>query len=72
MDFWKALHDLHAERQRVDSVIATLEAMQRGDKPVKAGRRGRKMMPPDERRIVAERMRAYWARRRGAATGGER
>jgi hypothetical protein len=62
MDLWKALKELHLERQRLDRVIATLEALDSGDEP--KSRRGRKSMPPDERRVVSERMRKYWATRR--------
>lgn len=30
-------------------------------------RRGRKSMPEDERKIVSERMKQYWERRKGAS-----
>jgi hypothetical protein len=68
MDFWKALRELHQERQRLNTLIANLDALNRGSKPGKSARRGRKSMPPEERQIVSERMRAYWARRK--QTGG--
>jgi hypothetical protein len=67
MDFSKALRELHQERQRLDKLIANLDALKRGTQPGKPPRRGRKNMPPEERRIVSERMRAYWARRRNAS-----
>jgi hypothetical protein len=70
MDFSKALRELHQERQRLDKLIANLDAVKRGTQPRKPPRRGRKNMPPEERQIVSERMRAYWAKRRGASTEG--
>lgn len=61
MDFWAALRDLYLEKKRLDRVIETLEALVRGeDVPVKS-RRGRKHMPEEERRVVSERMKRYWA-----------
>ena len=73
MDFWKALEDLHKERKRLINAIAVLEDMQGSDEPSsrgqRKGRRGRKTMPPEERRMVAERMRAYWRRRRDGGSG---
>jgi hypothetical protein len=65
MDFWKALRDLHEERRRLDTLIANLDALSRGHGSPRRTARGRKSMPPEERRIVSERMRAYWLRRRG-------
>jgi hypothetical protein len=64
MDFWKALHELNAERQRLEKVIATLEALDAAGKKDAKSRRGRKGMPEHERRIVSERMKQYWASRR--------
>ena len=64
MDFWMALSELHAEHQRLTRMIVMLERMGASDGSQKRSRRGRKGMPDDERRIVSERMRAYWARRR--------
>jgi hypothetical protein len=68
MDFWKALSELHLERERLNRIIATLEGMtgNGNGKSRPRSRRGRKGMPEDERRVVSERMRAYWARRRSA------
>ncbi len=76
MDLDKAIRELYAEKQRLEDAIATLEALLRSKshraalkldalKPAK--RRGRKSMPPDERRAVSERMKKYWAQRRVAA-----
>lgn len=70
MDFWKALHELHAERHRLNQVIATLEAMRKGEPPP-LGRRGRKGMSQEERQLVSERMRSWWATRRNGRGGGE-
>ena len=67
MDFWKALRELHEERRRLDTLIANLEALRQGHDAPKRPSRGRKSMPPEERRIVSERMRAYWSRRRSKA-----
>lgn len=70
MDFWKALQELHIEHERIDRAIAVLEKMQKDAEGPGAARRGRKTMPPEERRVVADRMRAYWARRKnGGGTG---
>lgn len=76
MDLDKAIRELYAEKQRLEDAIATLEALLRSKShrtglkpdPLKpAKRRGRKSMPPDERRAVSERMKKYWAQRRVAA-----
>jgi hypothetical protein len=69
MDLWKALRELHQERERLNALIAHLEALKRGSKPGKSPRRGRKSMPPEERQVVSERMRAYWARRKQTGSG---
>lgn len=66
MDIWKALNELHSERQRLSNVIATLEALQKGES-LTPSRRGRKNMPQEERRVVSERMKKYWASRRQAS-----
>ena len=71
MDLYKAIQDLYAEKEKLERVIASLEELQRTagampvlPKPVK--RRGRKSMSPTERQEVSERMRKYWAGRRGS------
>ena len=71
MDLYKAIQDLYAEKEKLERVIASLEELQRTagslpalPKPLK--RRGRKSMSPSERQEVSERMRKYWAGRRGA------
>ncbi len=81
MDLYKAIRELYAERQRLDDAIASLEDLVKvksartdlklnGLKPQK--RRGRRSMPPEERRAVSERMKRYWAQRRSAAKGAAR
>ena len=59
------LVNLNAQKRRLDEVIKNLESLSDfsfSDKPAK--RRGRKEMPEEERKIVAERMRKYWADRK--------
>jgi hypothetical protein len=70
MDLYKAIQDLYAEKEKLERVIASLEELQRtaGAMPIlpkAAKRRGRKSMSPTERQEVSERMRKYWANRRG-------
>ena len=68
MDIYKAIRELHAEKVRLDRVIAALEELQkRGDSSTGATvdrRRGRKSMKAEEREQVSLRMKQYWARRR--------
>ena len=69
MDLYKAIRDLHTEKERLERVIASLEELQRSasELPVVAPgskRRGRKSMDPAERREVSARMKKYWADRR--------
>jgi hypothetical protein len=73
MDIVKALRELYNEKNRLDAVIAALEARIRAGhngpnaKPAK-GRRGRKSMSAAERLEVSRRMTLYWQARR--AQGG--
>lgn len=68
MDISKALRELHEERQRIDRAIKRLEARLAQFQPRAAKkRRGRKGMGPEERVRVSERMRAWWAKKRGKA-----
>jgi predicted pyridoxine 5'-phosphate oxidase superfamily flavin-nucleotide-binding protein len=60
MDIRKAIHELRQEQERLDALIAALEARQTGPR----SRRGRKSVPPEERAQVSKRMTAYWAARR--------
>lgn len=64
MDLNKAIRELHKELDKLNQVIASLEILQlTGTLPV-ATRRGRKSMGRDERLVVSERMKKYWASRR--------
>ena len=70
MDLYKAIQDLYAEKEKLERVIASLEELQRTAGAVEAlpktaKRRGRKSMNSEERLEVSERMRKYWAGRRG-------
>jgi hypothetical protein len=71
MDFYKTIQELRQEKEKLDRVIASLEALQSSVNtapPRKAGR-GRKFMGAAERLEVSERMRRYWASKRsGRAT----
>ena len=73
MDLYKAIRELYAEKKRLEEAIASLEelvATKSGAAELelegrqRRNRRGRKSMPPDERREVSERMKKYWAQRR--------
>jgi hypothetical protein len=67
MDLRKTIAELYEERVRLDRVIASLELLSQESPmaPVAFPRRGRKFMSPQERRKVSERMRKYWAGRKG-------
>ncbi|MGP8246489.1 MAG: hypothetical protein ACLQVN_18465 [Bryobacteraceae bacterium] len=61
----KAIHDLYAEKERLERAIASLEELQGsviGGQAAK--RRGRKSMEASERLKVSDRMKKYWASRR--------
>ena len=62
----KIIAELYEEKARLDKVIASLEQLGVDSVPVpiRAPRRGRKFMSPEERREVSERMRKYWAERK--------
>ena len=69
MDLNKAIQDLHAEKEKLERVIAALEELQRTadvlpELPESGSRRGRKSMSARERQEVSERMKKYWASRR--------
>jgi hypothetical protein len=72
MDYEKLISGLHAERDRLERVIASLEEWRNSlcaGSPVTAPkRRGRKSMPAAERLEVSQRMKKYWASRRKATT----
>ena len=69
MDIIKTLQELHAEKKRLDSTIAALEARlaavrKKGVARKRSGRRGRKSMSAAERLEVSKRMTLYWEARR--------
>jgi hypothetical protein len=67
MNLQETLRLLKIEKERLERAIALLEELQGdgGNPPqVMPSRRGRKSMPPDERREVSERMKKYWESRR--------
>lgn len=71
MDIDKAIRDLYEELKRLNEVIASLEHFQSTGTVPEPRRRGRKSMNAEERKVVAERMRNYWAaRRQKKAAGG--
>lgn len=70
MDIAKLIQELREERNKLDQAIRALESVRHDvSRPVPAGRRGRKYMSPDERLAVSERMRRYWADRKGKLPG---
>jgi hypothetical protein len=76
MDLSKAIRDLYAEKERLERVIASLEDLQRKAEqtpslPHRINRRGRKSMNAHERQEVSERMKKYWAARRGESAAGD-
>ena len=75
MDFYSAIRELLEEKNRLDRLIASLEALENGDSEhATAGggrRRWRKSMSPEERREVSERMKRYWAARHGGSSDGD-
>lgn len=65
MDLLETIRELRAERDRIATTIANLEALnQSGDGTTSTvgARRGRKSMGAAERREVSERMKKYWER----------
>jgi hypothetical protein len=74
MDLQKTIQELYAEKRRLEDAIASMEellASKTSAMPLDLAhfrakrRRGRRNMPPEERQRVSERMRKYWAQRRG-------
>jgi hypothetical protein len=68
MDLYRIIGDLVEERNRLQRIIESLEAMDGvASKPVRArpAGRGRKSMDNAARKEVSERMKLYWAKRRG-------
>ena len=64
MDLNRAIRDLHEELEKLNEVIASLEQFQITGSIPAPPHRGRKSMAEQERRIVSERMKNYWAGRR--------
>src|SRR5579871_3855216 len=62
MDYQHLIHDLLVQKERLERAIQELERL--ASQPPK--RRGRKSMGDEERRAVSERMKKYWASRRGS------
>jgi hypothetical protein len=71
VDLYRTIRTLHEERKRLEKLIESLEQLQASEnglgerKP--PSRRGRKGMSADERQKVSERMKKYWAARRGGS-----
>jgi len=69
VDLYRTIRILHEERKRLERLIESLELLKANGKLPKraapSGRRGRKGMSADERQKVSERMKKYWAARRG-------
>jgi len=63
MDLEELIKRLQKECSTLDEIIASLEAMRSSLMEARAAakRRGRKSMGMEERRVVAERMKKYWA-----------
>lgn len=72
MDLYRIIDELVEERDRIQRIILSLEQMRDdGDVAVATPRkrRGRKGMDKSARQDVSERMKRYWARRRGMEVG---
>ncbi len=65
MDLQKILSELYAERQRVGKIIKTLEELHSQPAGRTLKKRGRKGMDHAARQAVSQRMKSYWASRRG-------
>jgi hypothetical protein len=67
MDLLKIIQDLRQEREKLDTIIHSLEQLQ-GDAPARvptpANRRGRRSMDAAGRLEVSRRMKKYWDNRR--------
>jgi hypothetical protein len=66
MNLVKIIKELSREKEQLDRVIASLEALQAATemRAVIRSRRGRKSMGAEERREVSARMKRYWAAKR--------
>jgi hypothetical protein len=73
MDLYRIIGDLVEERNRLQRIIESLEAMDGvAAKPMRSrpAARGRKSMDNAARKEVSVRMKLYWAKRRGERTNG--
>ena len=81
----EALSKLTAERQRIDRQAAAIQEAIRAANGANGGqrsssarvvtrgaKRGHRRMSPAERKAVARRMKAYWAKRRGGTSKGKK
>jgi hypothetical protein len=64
MDLTKAIRELHGELDQVNEIIAALEQFESTGTLPAPRRRGRTTMATQERKLVSERMKQYWASRR--------
>jgi hypothetical protein len=64
MDLNKAIRDLYRELQKLNQVIASMEHFESTGTLPPPRRRGRKSMGEEERELVSQRMKKYWANRR--------
>lgn len=70
MNVYKAIQYLHAQKEKLERVIALFEELQRSGAPgaavapPAAKHRGRNSMSSAEREEVSKRMKKYWASRR--------
>jgi len=71
MDLNKAIRDLRDELQKLNEVIVSLEQFQSTGTLPAPRRRGRKSMDEEERKLVSERMKQYWASRRKSKGAAE-
>jgi hypothetical protein len=70
MDLNKAIRDLHEELDKLNQVISSLEQFQSTGTLPLPPRRGRKSMNAQERKLVSQRMKEYWASRRNRGSTG--
>ena len=68
MDLYDTIQNLYTEKERLERVISSLEALLGISKvdpqKLRASKRGRKSMDAKEREEVSARMKSYWDRRR--------
>jgi hypothetical protein len=71
MDLYRIIGELVEERDRLQRIIESLEAMHEGGGKAprpRASGRGRKSMDANARKDVSQRMKLYWAKRRAEKT----